>query len=382
MSRQPAWLKEPEVQAVFTVIREAGGEARAVGGCVRDSLLGKEGGDVDIASTLLPEKITQLAEKKKWKAVPTGIDHGTVTLVLPSKRPIEVTTLRRDVQSHGRRATVAFTDRFEEDAARRDFTINALYMDAKGVITDFFGGQEDLKAHRLRFIGEATLRIEEDALRILRYFRFLATLGWQAEPAAVKACTAYAPMIETLSGERIQQEMKKLLSAHNPTHALEQMRKTGLPRLLTGNEWNMNVLGGLLQHESQYRSPLNPWARLAALSAKADAVAERWKLSRADRDQLAFLCEAKAKDAAHVKEYLRHYPRDWVKSAVLLRSDDAALVDLTRNWLVPTFPVSAGDLMARGFGKGPELGKKLKEIEQRWIKSDYALSKDELLKGA
>lgn len=389
MSKRPAWLDEKGLQQLFAAIAAAGGEAQAVGGCVRDFLLGKGGSDVDVASTLDPETLMQLADGK-WKAVPTGIEHGTITVVLP-ERVVEVTTLRKDVETDGRHAKVEYTDNFEEDAARRDFTINALYMDAHGEISDFFGGEADLAAKYLHFIGDADARIEEDALRILRYFRFLATLGWSVDSGAKSACKTHLAMLDDLSGERIQQEMKKLLAAKSPAHALEQMDKIDVPEHLTGGHWELGALKFLLEQEAQHGLSTSPFLRLAVMlpgkgrAEMAAQVCDRWKLSRADRDLLKYLCaDHGVPDAAEVKMLLLKYDRDWVIWRVLFhaarsKQDLGAVLKVAREWQVPTFPVTAKDLLKAGMQEGPELGKKLKAIEQRWAKSDYTLTKKELL---
>ena len=216
MTTMPDWLMEKPLQQFFAATRAMGGEARAVGGAVRDGVLGVEAYDVDIASTLLPEQTMQLAADQGWKAIPTGIAHGTVTLVL-GERIVEVTTLRRDVKTDGRHAVVAFTDRFEEDAARRDFTFNALYQDSAGALYDYFGGIADLATQTVRFIGDAATRIQEDGLRILRFFRFLATHGKPpADADALAAIGTHKAMIANLSGERIATEMRKITGRRQP----------------------------------------------------------------------------------------------------------------------------------------------------------------------
>lgn len=387
----PAWLNEPGLQQFFTATEMRGGEARVVGGCVRDYLLGIKGSDIDLASTLPPQDTMAMAQEKGWKAVPTGINHGTVTIVLP-ERAVEVTTLRRDVKTDGRHAEVAFTDRFEEDAARRDFTMNALYMDFRGVITDFYHGEDDIQARRVRFIGEAGDRIREDGLRILRFFRFLATHGEPpADETAIKACAAQRGMLDKLSGERISQEMKKLLAAIDPSYALTQMATMALGEALTGASWQVPMLQQLLQRETQHRTPGNSWVRLLALAMPeqrmkvAAHVVDRWKLSRADTQWLEFLTYPPTlEDTGPVKEALRHYKREWIEQALLLQSltEQVALdrlLPVVRSFEPPAFPVSARDLMARGMREGPELGEMLRMIEKRWIESDYRLKKEDLL---
>ena len=383
----PSWLSDISLQQFFAAVRAAGGEARAVGGAVRDFLVGIEGSDVDVASTLPPERVMALAAQLGFKAVPTGIDHGTVTLVLPAQ-VIEVTTLRRDVETDGRHAKVVFTDRFEEDAARRDFTINALYMDADGRVYDYFDGQKDLAARCVRFIGDASARIQEDGLRILRFFRFFARFGEGAPDAkALAACADHKTMIAQLSGERIAMEMKKLLASAAPAVALEQMARVGIMSLLTGMEWNNGALKTLLQLEAACGTVADPWARLAAGGAAAGFVPERWKLSRADSYALGLLLMPVAMlSTSVVKEWLRRLPRELVVSRILVaasqESNDALalqLVTLAQTWNVPEFPLTAADLLARGFAQGKALGDALRMLEEAWAHSDYHLGKTELL---
>lgn len=386
------FLNETGLQQLFTAVEERGGEARAVGGAVRDYLLGIKGGDVDLACTLPPETVMHIAEAKGWKAIPTGLAHGTVTVVLP-ERTVEITTLRRDVKTDGRHAEVAYTDRFEEDAARRDFTMNALYMDFRGVISDFFGGEDDLHKRHVRFIGNAGDRIREDGLRILRFFRFQATHGQPpADEQALRACASQHKMLERLSGERIQQEMKKLLSAADPSYALAQMAMMAMGEMLTSQPWHVPMLQQLLQKETQQKVPGHAWVRLLSMvkpeqrMSMAAHVCTRWRLSRADTQWLEFLTAPPSlENAPQVKEALRHYKREWVEQALLLLSLEnpdlplGSLLATARMFEPPAFPVNARDLMVYGIPEGPEIGAKLRELEQQWIASEYRLKKGDLL---
>jgi len=388
----PLWLHEPDLQQLFARVQAAGGEARAVGGCVRDHLMQRKAGDIDIACTLLPDAMMRLSTAQGWKAVPTGIAHGTVTLVLP-QRVVEVTTLRRDVQTDGRHAEVAFSDNFEEDALRRDFTMNALYMDAWGVITDMVGGTEDIEERRVRFIGDAAQRIREDALRMLRFFRFLATHGQPpVDEAALSAIGAQKILLNDLSGERIQQEMKKLLGAHDPSYALARMSVLAMGESLCDAPWQLQLLHPLLQHESQQRLPPNVWVRMMALVPAAQRIhaaqyiCQRWRLSRADVQWLEFLtAPPPLNDARQVREALRHYKREWIMAAIMVLALDnpelhmPSVMPIARSFEPPVFPVSARDLLARGMVEGRELGEHLRALEKRWIDSDYKLGRDELL---
>ena len=281
MSDKPTWLDEAPLQQLFAATRAAGGEARAVGGAVRDWLMSSYAkashdggdlwlealapGDVDVASTLAPERTMEIAAQQGWKAIPTGIDHGTVTLVLPG-RVVEVTTLRRDVTTDGRHAMVAFTDNWQEDAARRDFTMNAISMDASGKVFDFFEGKKDIADRRLAFIGDAATRIAEDGLRMLRYFRFLATHGKPpADGDALAAIAAKKEMITKLSGERIANEMRKLLAAENPSYALRLMLEQGIAPLVFGRAIDASRMIRLHMLENQADYQCSVWARVVAL---------------------------------------------------------------------------------------------------------------------
>lgn len=395
MSEKPTWLSEKGLQQLFAATKKAGGEARVVGGAVRDWLMDIDGGDVDVASTLTPGRTMELASEQGWKAIPTGIGHGTVTLVL-SERIVEVTTLRRDVETDGRHAVVAFTDDWKEDVARRDFTMNALTMDADGKLTDFFDGQNDLAANRVRFIGDAATRIAEDGLRMLRYFRFLASHGKPpADEAALAAIAAQKEMIAALSGERVANEMRKLLSVENPAYSLRLMKQTGVAALVFGREIEPQsiIRLHLLEAQADYQSSV--WARVLLLlpnASEADTtwLAERWKLSRHEAAQLQLLVKLPKFDASaprHVHTRLlrlHHAPvyLDWllVQAALTPGIHVAPYVQLAMDFVAPAFPISAKDLMAKGMVEGKALGDALAALEKQWEASDYTLTKEELLR--
>ena len=394
MSKKPEWLLEAGLQRLFAATKAAGGEARAVGGAVRDHLMDRESGDVDVASTLLSQRTMEIAAQEGWKAIPTGIEHGTVTLVLP-ERIVEVTTLRRDVETDGRHATVAFTDDWKEDAARRDFTINALSMDADGTLTDYFDGANDIDAQRIRFIGDAATRITEDGLRMLRYFRFLASHGRPpADEAALAAITDYKGMVAKLSGERIANEMRKLLSVANPAFSVRLMQSTGLAPLVFGQDIEPQGIIRLHMLEAQADYQTSVWARVVLLLGNASAaqvkwISERWKLSRHETGQLQLL-QSLPKFDVHAPRHmhtrllrLHHAPAylDWllVQAALTPGLDVAEHVALAMDFVAPVFPVSAKDLMAKGMSEGKALGDALAALEKRWEESDYALTKEALL---
>ena len=394
MTSAPAWLQEPTLQQLFAATKQAGGELRVVGGAVRDHLLGLPVSDIDLASSLLPEQTMAIAEQHGWKCIPTGLAHGTVTLLLP-ERSVEITTLRRDVTTDGRHAEVAFTDDFRVDAQRRDFTINAMSMDAKGAVHDYLNGQADLQERLIMFIGDAATRIEEDGLRILRFFRFLASHGKPpADAAALAAITKLSSNIGALSGERIAVEMKKLLQLKNPVFALQQMQQCGGVPMVAQADFNIVSLEQLLQQEAQYPLPISPWVRLLAMIAPTQRastaawVADRWKLSRAERELLINLAQPIAQiSPSIVKEWLRIESRDvatgrlqlGLVDGVIELANAAMLIEVLRNWEIPLFPLTARDLIAHGYTEGKALGDQLRALETAWVGSDYRLDKHALL---
>lgn len=394
MTDKPVWFEEASLRRLFAATRAAGGESRVVGGAVRDHLMGIEGGDVDIATTLLPEQTIQLATQQGWKAIPTGIDHGTVTLVLP-ERVVEVTTLRRDVATDGRHATVAFTDDWREDAARRDFTINAMSMDEAGTLHDYFDGQTDAAQRRVVFIGDASARIQEDGLRILRYFRFLATHGKPpADEAALAAIAAHKAMIAQLSGERIANEMRKLLGAENPSFALRLLAQQDVAALVFGRAIEPSRMIRLHLLESQAGYVCSVWARALALlpdATQTDAqwLSERWKISRHEAKQLQQIMGLPTFDASAPRHFhtriLRLYGApvylDWLLTQAALKTgiDCTPWVALANDFWPVKFPIRARDLMEMGMAEGKALGEALAALEQRWEESDYTLTREELL---
>jgi poly(A) polymerase len=394
MTTLPDWLRDQPLQQLLAATAAAGGQARVVGGAVRDFLLGSEGGDVDVATSLAPERTMAIAEQQGWKAIPTGIAHGTVTLVLPT-RIVEVTTLRRDVTTDGRRATVAFTEDWREDASRRDFTINALSMDAAGNIYDYFDGKTDIAQKRITFIGDAATRIAEDGLRILRFFRFLAMLGTPpADEIALQAISEKKGMLAELSGERVANEMKKLLGAHNPAYALRMMQRTGVTALVFGREIEPSTMIRLQMLEGQADYQCSVWARGLALLPSAHHVdaewlAHRWKLSRHEAQQLTLLAGLPAFNASAPRHVHTRILRlhgapaylDWLltQAATTPGIDIAPYVHLAHDFVPMPFPITAKDLMATGMKEGKQLGEMLAQLEQRWEESDYMITKEQLL---
>ncbi|SEN23963.1 CCA tRNA nucleotidyltransferase [Palleronia pelagia] len=375
------WLADDGTQRVLATLTGAGHQALAVGGCVRNQLIGAPVDDVDIATDAVPERVIALAEAAGLKPVPTGIDHGTVTVVVEGEG-YEVTTFRKDVDTDGRHATVAFSDRIEEDAARRDFTMNALYADATGTVLDPLGGLPDLHARRVRFIGDAEQRIREDYLRILRYFRFHA---WYGDPEhgvdaeALAACAALAEGLEQLSAERVGAETLKLLSAPDPAPAVASMAQSGiLARILPGAD--PGLLAVLVHLEGTLEAAPDPLSRLAVLGG--DEASERLRLSRKQAARLALLRDGIGAEAGTAELAWRH-GADTARDVELLRAASfsaplpADLGDRIARGATARFPVRGADLA--GDYKGPEIGRKLAELERRWIASGMTASRDDLL---
>lgn len=379
------WLTSAATRAVFAALEAAGGPdcARFVGGSVRNALLGQAVDDIDIATTLEPQAAFAAIRKAGLKAVPTGLAHGTVTAV-SGHRPYEITTLRRDVTTDGRNATVAFTDDWSEDAARRDFRLNALYADLTGRIYDPTGeGVEDALAGRVIFVGDPVTRIREDYLRILRFFRFYARYGRDVpDPAAMAACAAEADGLARLSAERVSKELMKLLAAPDPRRAVQAMAATGvLARLLP------EAVAGVVFQRMCDLSP-DPVLRLAAL-VPADAqglraLAVNLRLSNSVRDRLVAGAGAATMVAPDMSDQtaraaIYRLGARAVQDALLRRraavSGDPAADDrlavLISGWTPPVLPVSGRDLARLGVMPGPETGRLLKAFEAGWIADDF-----------
>jgi len=377
------WLTRPATQAVCAALEQAGFHALFVGGCVRDGIIGRAVTDIDIATDARPEQVMQITEAADMKPVPTGFDHGTVTVVADGF-PHEVTTFRRDVETDGRRAVVAFSERVEEDALRRDFTMNALYADARGAVIDPLGtGISDLTARRVRFIGDPHDRIAEDYLRILRFFRFHAHYadpsgGLDADGLA--ACAEMASGLEKLSRERVGAEMVKLLGAPDPGPAMAAMVQSGvLARVLPGAD--ATALPLLVHLEGEAGLSPDPVRRLALLGGQDMAVALR--LSKAQASGIANR-QKRIGDAAGPGALGYFLGEQAGRDVVLLRAalfeaavTKADLAAVTHG-AAQVCPVRAADLKTTGLS-GPDLGQALRAVEARWIASDFSLSKADLL---
>ncbi|MCH2068547.1 CCA tRNA nucleotidyltransferase [Shimia sp.] len=375
------WLTAAPTQAVCAMLETHGHQALLVGGCVRNALLGAPVNDIDISTDARPERVMELAKGAGLNAIPTGIDHGTITVVADGI-PHEITTFRHDVETDGRRAVVAFSDNVEDDARRRDFTMNALYARSDGTVVDPLGGIEDLKARRLRFIDNAEDRIREDYLRILRYFRFHAYYGDPAEgmdPEALAAIAANIDGLASLSRERVGSETVKLMGAPDPAPSVAAMRQTGaLTAILPGTD--DRALAPLVHLEEMHAVAIDPIRRLTVLGG--DNIAEALRLSnKAVRHRDVLRNGLESSDAPGALGY--HHGVEAATSILLLRaavfemplmSDDLAAA---QNGSEAQFPIRPKDLIERF--QGAALGKALKELESRWIASGFALTKPELL---
>jgi len=378
----PNWLNDPAVRAIMRALGGEAREARFVGGCVRNALMGLPSTDIDIAASHSPEETTRRLEAAGIKVKPTGIAHGTVTAIHHG-RPFEITTLRRDIETDGRHAVVAFTDDWAEDAARRDFTMNALYMDMDGEILDPMRGREDAAAGRVRFVGEANRRIEEDALRILRFFRFQARYGKQPiDPEGLAACQANAHRQVGLSGERVRNELLKLLDAPGAIPVVHAMVDTGILAPLFNAIPDVDALKRLAELESEHDITVaDPLRRLAVLLGHDQAGIERLRLSNADRDRVLAM-SGPATDfptplTKHKAMLYRLGPERYVDRVLAtaakhgLASETARdFLMLTTSWTAPRFPLRGADLIKLGLAPTPAVGRILDEIEARWISED------------
>ena len=387
------WMVAPETVAVLDALERAGAEARFVGGCVRDSLIGRQVGDIDIATDAVPERVAEALQAANIKAIPTGIDHGTITAVADGV-PFEITTLRRDVETFGRHATVAYTDDWTEDAARRDFTINALSLGRDGTLFDPFGGEADLHAGRIRFVGDARARIQEDVLRLLRFFRFHAYYGRNGLDAdGLAACREFATRLSGLSAERIWAELRRLLLAPEPTFVLREMGASDIlaeilpeARFFDRLERLIGLEDAAVERWSDVVAP-DAIRRLAALAdidaTGADGMARRLKTSNAARDRLAALARESRRspdlsDDRAVRRLLYRIHADRVVDlALLLAAADGAteppdrVLSQAASWVAPALPIAGRDVSALGIAQGPRVGELLRAVEEWWVGEDF-----------
>ena len=384
-----AWLRAPASRRVLAALGADGHAARFVGGCVRDGLLGLPdvGRELDVATPERPDQVIRLLERAGLPAIPTGLAHGTVTTLADGRR-FEITTLRRDVACDGRHADVEFTDDFALDAARRDFTINAMSCDAAGRLYDYFGGRADLAAGRVRFVGDAAARIAEDYLRILRLFRFFAYYGRPpADPEALAACRAAAPELRRLSGERIQAEMVRLLQAEDPVPALRLMIETGVLGEVIPGPVALERLARLIE----LAPDSDPLVRLAALlrpppadAAAAQTVVDRWRMSNRDAERLLALTadplpELWASPTERARDLHRLGAERYADLVPLAAADaegdpGAALAEAlaaAKAWQPKRLPVGGNDILALGVPAGPRVGALLAALEAWWTAQDF-----------
>ena len=402
------WRKKRGMKRLLKALGADEGLTRYVGGSIRDDLLGLPVSDIDLATRIAPDDVMRRLEKARIKAVPTGIDHGTVT-ALSGAKSFEITTLRRDVETDGRRARVQFTDDWIADASRRDFTINALSCRPDRMVYDPFGGIADLAAGRIEFVGDPMARIDEDVLRLLRYFRFFAHFGLPpADIAALNACRSRAGRLAELSGERIATELLKLLSALDPLPALVLMQGTGVLTALFQEHADLGRVRALTFLESRgVRRPgidVDPLRRLAALlhpdAEHAARIAARLRLSNAQTERLV---EMAAPDAMpdrtmpqpEQRRLLYRLGSERFRDLALLnwahaRAEEGyapagdnsrwmAMLDLAEDWVIPDFPLRGEDVLALGVSPGPEIGRRLGLVRAWWEEQDFRPGREELL---
>ncbi|RWF65746.1 MAG: CCA tRNA nucleotidyltransferase [Mesorhizobium sp.] len=404
------WLGEKHLQRLLAALADGGEEARVAGGAVRNALIGQPVADVDIATTTVPDETIRRAEAAGFKAVPTGIEHGTITIVAGGK-PFEVTTLRADIETDGRRAKVSFGRDWKADAERRDFTINALYAEADGTIVDLVGGVADIEARRLRFIGDPEARIREDYLRILRFFRFFAWYGdGRPDAEGLKACARLKEGLGQLSVERVWSELKKLLSAPDPSRALLWMRQASvLTSILPETEkWGIDAIHALTRAEKDLGWTPDPLLRLEAIvppdAARLKTLAERLRFSVSDAGRLRQWAltapvEPKTTEAELAKRLYRGDHQGLVdrlrlslasargravedNDALLEAGGFSRLLAFAGKWKKPDFPLKGADLTTLGASPGPKLGATLKNLENEWVESGFALDRGALLERA
>lgn len=391
------WLRDPGGVAVLNALLAAAPDgSRYVGGCVRNALMGVPVSDTDIATVLTPQQTIAALEAAGIRAVPTGIEHGTITAVT-DRRGFEVTTLRRDVATDGRRAVVSFSTDWNEDAGRRDFRLNAIYADREGEVFDPVGGVEDALAGRVRFIGRAEARIAEDYLRILRFYRFHAWYGRTPLDAdGHAACMALSAGLKGLSVERVWTELKKLLAAPDPSGVLEAMHEGNVLNEVLPGRIDLNLFLSINSLQVQESRLSDPLVRVAALLAggdamRVDALCDAMKVSNAERTRLTAAVRRvgvhPGMDRKAMRAALYEQGREAVEDQLVLAAArgegrrDALSRDLdaVSRWQRPPFPIKAADLLAAGFARGPALGQMMKRLEAHWVETDFVLDRADLL---
>ncbi len=402
---QAPFLADPTLLAVMEAIENAGGQIRVNGGAVRNALLGVPIGDVDLSTTLTPTHVTEVLLRAAIKVVPTGVEHGTVTAV-HSGKGFEITTLREDIETDGRRAVVRFGFDWTADANRRDFTMNALYCDRHGQLYDPLEGYADLAARRVRFIGDPNARIAEDRLRILRFFRFFAWYGeGRPDTDSLKACARNKDGLRELSAERVWHELKRLLGASDPVKSLLWMRTAGVLGMVLpeSEKWGTDLLPRLASVEKALGWQLDPMVRLMAIIPPREetvhALSVRLKMSRNEADRLSNWAKTKLPagapdattgqmlyraDSVAVLDRLKleRARLEDARGEEKARENCEAMLSFTNAWQRPVFPLKGADLLDAGMHPGPTLGKTLARLEEAWLQSGFTLKPDDLLKLA
>lgn len=379
------WIKSPATEAVMNALTADGAVARFVGGCVRNALLNLAVSDVDIATDSLPEETVKLLEKAGIRAVPTGIKHGTVTAVI-GKKYFEITTLRSDIKTDGRHAEVAFSKSWTEDAKRRDLTINTFFADLDGTVYDPLDSFEDLKNGVIRFVGNPKKRLEEDILRLLRFFRFYAYYGRSMlDDEALEVCREKAFNLKKLSGERIRDELFKILKAPDPKAVLLLMQKNGILEHFLPEAINFDRLNQMVQLENTYFEA-DALRRLAAVFGSADIkeTALRLKLSNKEKNRLIAIVTSDfyPETEKDMHRFIYYNSKELFIDLVLMNRTDDKWKDMLKKadaWQIPIFPISGKDAQAIGITKGIEIGKALKSLEKWWIENDFTADREQLL---
>lgn len=366
------WTKRPALGELVAALGP--GNTRWVGGAVRDTLLGCDAHDIDAATPLTPQEVINRLDAVGIRTIPTGIDHGTVTAIVEGGN-VEITTLRKDVSTDGRHATVEFASDWQDDASRRDFTINALYADPDTLeIHDYFGGVDDLEAGRVRFIGDARARIREDYLRLLRYFRFQTRFGSALDEEAEEACAELAPGLKGLSRERVGWELQNLLALPDPAPTVARMRELGVLRVVLPEcgKHEVDRLADLVAAERAAGIEPDAMRRLAALLPSvppvAEAVSARFRLSKSQRSRLVCVAGRDTRDGANPHALAYDVGMPCAIDRLLMTGADIASL---ANWEPPTFPLKGGEIVARGVGAGPEVARVLQAVERRWIEEGF-----------
>ena len=393
---QQAWMIAPETLKLMQVLNTDGGEARFVGGCVRDTLVNRKVVDIDIATTLKPDDVIERLKKNKIKFAPTGLDHGTVTAIVEG-HPFEVTTLRKDIETFGRHAEVEFTDSWLEDAERRDFTINAMSANIEGDVFDPFNGIEDLRLGHVRFVGDAKTRIEEDVLRILRFFRFHAHFGkGEADAVALKACKDTSGEIKNLSIERITHEVFKILSSDNSADVWQLMLDNNIVESFLPEAKNTKALSKLIKLEYEHQSEPFVLRRFAALldvtAEKVLAIGKHLRFSKEQTRNLVKMVKhleeiSLEMDEVNIKKQVYLLGNDMVRNLLLLKASKVEelggfkkLYEVATSFRAPRFPLVGNDILVLGVKPGPEVGQVLSEVEEWWLEKDFVPNREECLK--